>query len=143
MVSCLALVDPVSGRRWIFDATPDPIERVFALLDSYRNRLLDSDFHSGCPIGNLALELSELQPEAYTLVKENFEGWRRAVRACLDDAGDRIGAGCDRDRLATFTLTTMEGAVMLSRAYRDIDPFDDAVSTLRDYFDRLKPRGAS
>jgi pyrroloquinoline quinone biosynthesis protein B len=23
MVSCLALVDPVSGRRWIFDATPD------------------------------------------------------------------------------------------------------------------------
>ena len=23
MVSCLALVDPASGRRWIFDATPD------------------------------------------------------------------------------------------------------------------------
>ena len=125
------LLDP------IFAANPDPIDRVFALLESYRGGLLDSDFHAGCPIGNLALELNEFQPEAYTLVKENFEGWHRAVRACLDAAGDRLGASCDRDRLATFTLTTMEGAVMLSRAYREIGPFDDAVSTLRDYFDRL------
>ena len=26
---------------------------------------------------------------------------------------------------------------MLSRAYREIGPFDDAVANLRDYFDRL------
>lgn len=121
----------------IFAANQDPIDRVFALLDSYRKGLLDSDFRNSCPIGNLALELNEFQPEACTLVKDNFEGWRRAVLACLDDAGDRLGANCDRDRLATFTLTTMEGAVMLSRAYREIGPFDDAVSNLRDYFDRL------
>lgn len=121
----------------IFADNPDPIERIFALLDSYRMGLIDSDFQRSCPIGNLALELNELQPEAYLLVQENFEGWRRAVLACLDDAGDRLDAGCDRGRLAGFTLTTMEGAVMLSRAYREIGPFDDAVANLRDYYDRL------
>jgi hypothetical protein len=34
-------------------------------------------------------------------------------------------------------LTTMEGAVMLARAYQSIDPYDAAVTQLRDYFDRL------
>lgn len=121
----------------IFAANPDPIDRIFALLDRYRKGLLESNFHYSCPIGSLALELSEFQPEAYALVKDNFEGWRLAVRACLNEASDRLGPDCNRDRLATFTLTTMEGAVMLSRAYQEIGPFDDAVANLRDYFDRL------
>ena len=116
---------------------PSKLSELRSRTDVQRKGLLDSDFHDSCPIGNLALELNDFQPAAYTLVRENFEGWRCAVLACLDDAGGRLGANCDRDRLATFTLTTMEGAVMLSRAYREIGPFDDAVSNLRDYFDRL------
>ena len=83
------------------------------------------------------MELKDQHPDAHALLAENFEGWRRAVRSCLDDAGDRLGADCDRDRLATFTLTTMEGAVMLSRAYRENGPLATKVSNLRDYFDRL------
>ena len=39
--------------------------------------------------------------------------------------------------MALFVLTTMEGAVMLARAYRSIEPYDAAVTQLRDYFDRL------
>jgi hypothetical protein len=35
----------------------------------------------------------------------------------------------------------MEGAVMLARAYRDFQPFDDAVQQLRDYFERLVADG--
>ena len=31
----------------------------------------------------------------------------------------------------------MEGAVMLARAYQNIEPYDAAVTQLRDYFDRL------
>ena len=37
----------------IFADNPDPIERVFALLDSYRTGLIDSDFHRAsdhCPV---------------------------------------------------------------------------------------------
>jgi hypothetical protein len=34
----------------------------------------------------------------------------------------------------------MEGGVMLSRAYRDIGPFDQAVAGYRDYLKRLGVR---
>src|SRR5688572_22188790 len=33
MVSCLALVDPVSGERWLFDCTPD-FPKQLQVLDS-------------------------------------------------------------------------------------------------------------
>jgi pyrroloquinoline quinone biosynthesis protein B len=41
LVSCLALVDPVRGRRWIFDATPDlPAQlRLLDTIDDRQSRL--------------------------------------------------------------------------------------------------------
>lgn len=45
-----------------WQGVPDPIERVFALLDRYRSLLTDSDCTYGCPIGSLALELHEPDP---------------------------------------------------------------------------------
>ncbi|HUJ53843.1 MAG TPA: hypothetical protein VLX08_09800, partial [Steroidobacteraceae bacterium] len=43
----------------------------------------------------------------------------------------------DRRELAAFVLTTMEGAVMQARTFRDVAYFDVAVRQLRAYFDRL------
>ena len=48
----------------------------------------------------------------------------------------------DRTQLALFVLTTMEGAIMLARTYRNIEPYDAAVTQLRDYFDRLLKDGS-
>jgi hypothetical protein len=45
--------------------------------------------------------------------------------------------------LARHVLATMEGAVMLARAYRDFQPFDEAVHQLRDYFERLLLDGSN
>ncbi len=99
--------------------------------------LLATEYSAGCPIGNLALELAETHQGARGLLAQNFTGWRDALRSTLDDASDRLPEGADTEALATFVLTTMEGAVMLARAYRSLQPFDAAVSQLRDYFDRL------
>jgi TetR/AcrR family transcriptional repressor of nem operon len=116
----------------------DPIERVFALLAAYRKRLLDTDCFYGCPIGSLALELHEPDPPVRERLAANFDAWTRAVRSCLDDAGDRLPADVDRAELAQFVLTTMEGGVMQSRTHRTIDAFDAGVRRLRDYFARLE-----
>src|SRR5215213_3725051 len=46
----------------------DPIERVFALLDHYRNHLVSSECTYGCPIGSIALELHEPDPAVRQLL---------------------------------------------------------------------------
>ncbi|MBA2244845.1 MAG: TetR/AcrR family transcriptional regulator [Gemmatimonadetes bacterium] len=123
------------GPAW--KGVEDPIERIFALLARYRALLEQTDCFYGCPIGNLALELHEPDPPVRELLAANFDAWTAAVEGCLAEAQDRPSAGVDRRQLATFVLTTMEGGVMLSRTHRSLEPFDAAVSTLRDYFARL------
>jgi TetR/AcrR family transcriptional regulator, transcriptional repressor for nem operon len=115
----------------------DPIERVFALLNRYRQSLIDTECAYGCPIGSLALELHEPDLPVRERLAANFSAWIDAIQGCLVAAGKRLPAGCDRHELAAFVLTTMEGGVMQARTYRQIGSFDGAVRQLRAYFDRL------
>jgi TetR/AcrR family transcriptional regulator, transcriptional repressor for nem operon len=117
---------------------PDPIERVFALLDQYRTRLRANGCKMGCPIGNLALEVSDGNPQARELIHRNFENWARRVEGWLDSAGDALPADLDRAKLARFVLTVMEGGLMQARAAGHMGPFDDSVAVLRDHFARLE-----
>jgi TetR/AcrR family transcriptional repressor of nem operon len=126
-----AILEPLRAQ------VADPIERVFGMLHLYREHLLRTRFKSGCPIGNLALEVADANAVARRKIAANFEGWRQAVRGFLGDARDRLPRELDRDQLATHVLTTMEGGVMLARAYESIDPFDASVEVLRDYFRRI------
>ena len=116
----------------------DPIEKVFALLASYRRALADSDCVYGCPIGNLALEIHEPDPPVRDLLAVNFDGWVDAIERCYREAGDRLPRDLDRRALAVFTLTTMEGGVMQSRTHRNLAAFDRSVAMLRDYVRRLE-----
>ncbi len=125
----------------VFDRVTDPIERIFGILDAYRRGLLMTNYQHGCPIGNLALELSDSHPAVRELLAVNFTGWRKAIEQCLAESADRLPETLDREQLALFVLTTMEGSVMLARSYQDIAPYDAAVTQLRDYFDQLRRDG--
>lgn len=118
----------------------DPIEKIFALLNGYRTGLVESDFQHGCPIGNLALELSEPDPRIRELLQVNFRNWIGAVEQCLIDAGNRLPAETDRQALAEFILTTMEGAIMQARTARDIAIFDRNIAVLRSHLELLQTK---
>ena len=124
-----------------FDRVSDPIERVFAVLDGYRRLLLATGCKKGCPIGNLALEMSDEHPGVRRLVAENFDGWCAAIEDCFEAARDRLPPGTDTGKLARFVLTVMEGGVMQARATGQLDRFEEAVAQLRDYIDILLARG--
>jgi TetR/AcrR family transcriptional repressor of nem operon len=119
----------------------DPIERVFALLARYRHLIELTQCAYGCPIGSLALELHEPDLPVRQRLVSNFTAWTDAVERCYEAAPLR--ADVDRRRLAEFTLTTMEGAVMLTRTYRDAGYFDRAIAELRSHVDALVAAPAS
>lgn len=121
----------------LWENVPDPIDRVFALLNGYREHLRATECQYGCPIGYLALEIHEPDPPVREKIAANFNQWVDRVETCLNDAGARLPKNLDRRALAHFVLTTMEGAVMQSRTYRTIDKFDSSISQLRQYFDML------
>jgi AcrR family transcriptional regulator len=125
------VVDPA------FASASKPLDRIFAILAGYRERILATDSRYGCPIGRLALEIDPENAPAHNLIAHNFQGWIEAVRECLFEMKPIMPRGTDVDALATFVLVTMEGGVMLSRSYRSVEPFDQAVAQLRHHFHLL------
>jgi len=123
--------EPVEG------AEPDPIERIFRLLDWYRAGMVETGCRLGCPIGNLALEVSDTHPEIRPGIEANLNGWRLVIRRWLEEAGDRLPERCDREDLSYFVLTVMEGGLLQARAAADLAPFDASVRVLRDHLDVL------
>jgi TetR/AcrR family transcriptional repressor of nem operon len=115
----------------------DPIEKIFSLLARYRQLIVETDCLYGCPIGSLALEMHEPDPPVRELLAANFQAWTDAVLECLLEAGRRLPDALDRLSLAEFVLTTMEGAVMQARTFRDVAYFDRAVQELRNYVEIL------
>jgi TetR/AcrR family transcriptional regulator, transcriptional repressor for nem operon len=127
----------------VWKDVPDPIDRVFALLAKYRQLIVQTGCTYGCPIGSLALELHEPDPPVRARLEANFTAWVDAIERCLNDAGPRLPKDVNRRALAIFVLTTMEGAVMLARTYRDVAQFDIAICQLRDHFARLLAEAAT
>jgi AcrR family transcriptional regulator len=126
----------------VFERVDDPIERIFGVLDGYRQGLLATVFTGGCPIGNLGIEVGDRIPAARQGVADNFKGWCEWIGRCLEDAGARLPPDLNREHMAQFVLTVMEGGVMQARAHGSIEPFDACVAQLRDYFDRLVSEGS-
>ena len=117
-----------------FSQTDEPLDRIFAILAGYRERILQTNCQYGCPLGRLALEIDPENQPAHRLIAENFRGWISYVRECVEAMGSRLPGGSDPESLATLVLAVMEGGVMLSRSYRSVEPFDRAVAQLREHF---------
>ncbi|MFT5050636.1 MAG: TetR/AcrR family transcriptional repressor of nem operon [Chlamydiales bacterium] len=118
-------------------AESDPIERIFALLAWYRAGVEQCGCRMGCPIGNLALEVSDTHPEVRPSIDVNFRNWAAGIEKWLREASNRLPDDCDMGALSRIILTVMEGGLMQVRAHDDLTPFDGSVNVLRDYMDRL------
>jgi len=122
------VVDPA------FAKTEEPVGRIFAILEGYRGRILQTECRYGCPLGRLALEIDPENRPAHKLIAENFRGWIAAVRECVTQMKKRLPRSTDPEALSTYVLAVMEGGVMLSRSYGSVEPFDRAVKQLREHF---------
>lgn len=75
-----------------------------------------------CLFGVLGAEMGALPPEVVTEIHAFF-------RLCIDDLTRRIG-GPEAQTLAFEVMATLEGGVILARAYDSIEPFDQAAASL-------------
>jgi TetR/AcrR family transcriptional regulator, transcriptional repressor for nem operon len=121
----------------VFEKADDPVERIFGILSSYRDRVIQTNYTYGCPLGRLGLEIDPSNQSARAKLAANFDAWVGVIQRCLGDAKERLAPDLNLPELAQFVLTVMEGAVMQARVHGSIESFDASVNQLRSYFDRL------
>jgi hypothetical protein len=99
-----------------------------ALRDHYRETLVATDFRGGCPVGAVAIESPEPGPNLRDAALRAFERWRKTLGRAFGAAG----VEADRaDELGTVAISAFEGALILSRTYRDFGPLETAHRELR------------
>jgi TetR/AcrR family transcriptional repressor of lmrAB and yxaGH operons len=87
-----------------------------------------SDFEEGCPIAPTALEISGASETLTAAVGAAFQSWEQEIAAGL--LSFRFNA--ERARLlATAALSQLEGALLLARAYRRLEPLQRAEESIR------------
>jgi AcrR family transcriptional regulator len=110
----------------------DPLAVLDTLFDDYRRNLEATDFRAGCPVVAVAIESSHDGPDLRDCTLEAFDRWRRAIADALARAGV---ANPRADELAMHTIASFEGAIILSRAYHDLEPLERVRRELRRSFE--------
>ena len=115
----VAVTDFAKGTRDAEDA-PDLASAISSIVESWRQVLLHSDFTAGCPIAAFVVDASESDP-LREQAHERFTRWRTAVARIHRRFGYDRAAAWDE---AALVISALEGAALVARAGRSIEPLD-------------------
>lgn len=78
---------------------------------------------SGCPLNNLALELSTADTEFRYQIDEIFTRWREVIAEKIraDQMAGKLRR-LDADKFATFVVASYSGAMAMAKAGQSVDP---------------------
>lgn len=117
-------IEPVRSARSGADGVRPVLATIAHTLDE-RGSVL------GCPLSNLALELSLADPDFRSDIQGIFDGWQRAIadkfRADRKSGDLRHG---DPDELATFVVASYSGAMAIAKARQDSLPLKSCAKQL-------------
>jgi len=105
--------------REVLTAAPDVAAALRAVVDLLGTALSGSGFQRGCPLAGVTLDAAADSEPIRQACAEGYESWRTLIAAYL------TGQGVPADRagdLATVTLASIEGALLLAKAAHDTAP---------------------
>jgi TetR/AcrR family transcriptional regulator, lmrAB and yxaGH operons repressor len=116
----VALVDLLDDLRPTLSEAETLPEAISVIVTPWRRLLVDHDFALGCPLAATICDAAD-NDGLRTHVSELLARWRAPLAA----AYTRFGAPqAKAEAHATVLLAALEGALMLARAQRDIEPLD-------------------
>jgi TetR/AcrR family transcriptional repressor of lmrAB and yxaGH operons len=87
-----------------------------------------SGYREGCPIATTALETASQSEVLAAATRNVFQKWELEIKRGLFRFG--IAAG-DADLAATLVLSQLEGALLLARTYRSLEPLHRAEQAMK------------
>jgi hypothetical protein len=111
----------------ILDAAPDALSAVETAFAAAAETLVATDYADACPIATVAMEIASTNETLRIATADVFAGW-------IDAGTDRfVRWGFDAPtarRLTIALVTSLEGAFVLCRASRSIEPLEVAAATV-------------
>lgn len=122
-----------AARTLAFASADSPATAVRIIARDIADAVEATDYQGGCPISPLVLDGDAMGAEIADLCRDTFSRWTDGIQNALEAAGI---ATSDARGLALLTLSTFQGALILSRAARDVEPLLAAADQLASVIER-------
>lgn len=141
------VIGPLLGERWIAPITEsaDPLADLQNAFRRYVQQDLDSGHYvQGCPLNNLAQEMSPLDPGFRSRIDGLYDQWRKRLAAALAD-GMRAGTvrrNTVPEQVAALVVASQMGIYGTAKSSQDKELTLQAAEALCGYLEALKPQPA-
>ena len=119
----------------------DPIKALISQLHAPPTEMVQAICTHGCPLNNLAQEMSPIDEIFRRKVESVFDVWRSGLTARLrrGQAAGYVGVDVDCEQAATFVVATVEGANSLAKNSRDQGVLELCADAMTIYLNALRP----
>ena len=138
--------DSVVGGQAPLFAELDSVDGLRAWRDALVGIQVERKCAGGCPLGTLAAELVETDPDARADLDVAYRRWADGIAGGLHRMHERgeLPADADPDRLALAILAAAQGGLVLTQVSRTTQPLEIALDTAIDHVaelvERARPR---
>ena len=96
-------------------------ERLLAVVDVLRDMIEDPPVSGGCPLLNTAVEADDAHPALRARARATMDEWYGMIHRIVTRGVERgeLRAETDPSEVATMLISSLEGAIMMSKLYDD------------------------
>lgn len=139
-----AIVDEVIANltleKWVrpLKDSPDPVTTLAEIVNS--TSLAPDELRGGCPLNNLAQEMSPLDENFRKRIDSVFKLWHESIASALRDGQNRrqIRDDIDAEEIAAFLIATYEGYISLAKSSQDPRMLQSGKKTITQCLESLR-----
>ena len=142
-----AIVDEIIAKlvrdRWLLplerSKDRNPIDVLIGIVRSIPTR--PKDVRGGCPLVNLAQEMSPLDEQFRKRLEKLFRAWREGVATLLRKGQSQGTVRCDlnADEAASFLVAMVEGYEVLAKNAQDVKVWEVGIKNIVGWLKSLRP----
>lgn len=133
----------VEGRKkWIgpLENCADPIDCLKEMMAARFKGMSQQDLLLGCPLNNLALEMSPIDEGFRRRVQDIYDRWTKALAAILARGQGSGSVSCEIDpfKVATFIVASIAGIRSLAKTSQNHTVLEASADALIGYLETLR-----
>jgi AcrR family transcriptional regulator len=135
-------------ERWLTVLEESPADPLTALQQTLRHRaesLTAEEIELGCPLNNLAQEMSPLDEQFRRRIDATFDAWRDGFARALaqGQADGTVRRDVDARRVAAFVVAAAEGSYGLAKSAGSRALLRSNLDLLATFLDTLRPEATA
>ena len=123
-----------------FYKSDDPLEALCHIIDGIYENSAARLSKTGCPLGNLIIEISAKDAVLANHTNEVITIWRSFLETGLRKAKDMgiIPGNSDIQSISNFIIASFEGCIMMSKSNQSKETLKDCFGSLKKYISSLR-----